>query len=887
MSSIDLANIELKLYNSFGEHTDVDANIGQFITALEGYADNVNINMFKKEGADFYTISLPGQAEIEIPQGLDSIKDYKIDGQHPKQELIINLNGTVFILYQATLSNDFSFKTYLKLFKHFGNFIYTNLSSVDAYRKKLNDIKRIQNIYENLILESNAAIDILLFEQDDISFQKAKVFMRNEAMKVFFGDHSNPHWDERIFIKSASKLYMEENLAKDKYNRIRQNLIKFNYSYDELVFNNPDGENLYFSTTHQIIHSEDSNLILRSFRDITKNKSLEVENLNRKITLDAVLDSTPDSVYALDKNFKVLAINKKAKEDFLELENLHLKVGSELRNLIKKETLSIWRERYFNRVFKGETVKYIGEANRPDGKLRYVENQYTPVKDKNGEVHACLEISRDISDLYRKEAELQNSESKYIDLIETSITGIVRTDEDRFINFVSKQGAEILGLRPQDMIGKDCLDFIHKDALDEGKSQIKNLFNKKHESNVTLRAKHKSSKKKLFLELKAKYLPGKDDSSGQFLINYFDISDKINTEYELNKTKASFDLLYTNTSNPIFLYDMENDNFKMANGAAVELLGYSEKEFTEMSWRSIVDSSTTKEAKDFNSYIDKQSDIKDYSVLVTKNGSRIFCAVSFLSANIKQTESFVVLNDYTQQIQKNKELEKYIESNLQLENFAYIASHDLKAPLRTVSSFAHLLKENSYDGMDEKGKNFMDIILNNAIHMQQLIDDLLDFSKINTQDTKLRKIDVKSLIQRVLSQIKTTIVESKAEITLGKFPDEISGDESMLIQLFQNLIGNGIKFVNKDQVPKIHISYKSQNEYHEFCVEDNGIGISNKDIDKIFNIFKKLHNQETYPGTGLGLTICKRIAEKHSGKIWIESELGVGSKFYVTLGKRQ
>jgi len=234
---------------------------------------------------------------------------------------------------------------------------------------------------------------------------------------------------------------------------------------------------------------------------------------------------------------------------------------------------------------------------------------------------------------------------------------------------------------------------------------------------------------------------------------------------------------------------------------------------------------------------------------------------------------------------KNSELEKYIESNLQLENFAYIASHDLKAPLRTISSFSYLLKKSSYDLLEHKDKKYLDIIINSSEKMQVLISDLLQYARINTEKVNIKRINLKNILHTNLQLIIEDIKESKAEIKLNSIPDYINADQTKIDQLFHNLIRNAIKFSKLETKPVVTVNCEEQKEEWVFSVHDNGIGIKKENQDKIFGLFNKLHSNDEFEGTGLGLTICKKIVAKHKGKIWVESIYGKGSTFYFTIAK--
>jgi PAS domain S-box-containing protein len=222
-------------------------------------------------------------------------------------------------------------------------------------------------------------------------------------------------------------------------------------------------------------------------------------------------------------------------------------------------------------------------------------------------------------------------------------------------------------------------------------------------------------------------------------------------------------------------------------------------------------------------------------------------------------------------------------SNRELEQFAYVASHDLQEPLRMVSSYTQLLARR-YEGLlDEKGMKFVDYAVDGAKRMQQLINDLLAYSRVNTLWKPPERVDARKVLDDVLHGLSVAMEENRAEVVMGDLP-EVRANPSQLGQIFQNLIGNAIKFRGAEP-PLIRVVAEDLGDEWRFSVRDNGIGIERRYADKVFVIFQRLHTRQEYPGTGIGLAICKRIVERHGGRIWFESEPGKGSVFHFTLPK--
>lgn len=241
-------------------------------------------------------------------------------------------------------------------------------------------------------------------------------------------------------------------------------------------------------------------------------------------------------------------------------------------------------------------------------------------------------------------------------------------------------------------------------------------------------------------------------------------------------------------------------------------------------------------------------------------------------------------------LELHKELEKHLKvlaiSNAELEQFAYVASHDLQEPLRMVTSFLTLLEKKYADVLDDKAKLYIHFAVDGAKRMRQIILDLLDFSRVGKTEERLEEIDFNEVIEEILSLYKKNIKEKKAKIDLEVMP-VMHAFRSPVRQVFQNLISNGLKYQPKGQSPHITITSRECDSHWQFSVKDNGIGIDQQYFDKIFIIFQRLHNREDYSGTGMGLAITRKIVENLGGEIWVESEEGKGSTFYFSIAKQQ
>ena len=288
------------------------------------------------------------------------------------------------------------------------------------------------------------------------------------------------------------------------------------------------------------------------------------------------------------------------------------------------------------------------------------------------------------------------------------------------------------------------------------------------------------------------------------------------------------------------------------------------------------------------------------SPLDSAEGILVTAAIRNISARKKSEEDNAALENQATSLQTARdELELRVnertkelavanqvleQSNLELKQFAYIASHDLQSPLRSISGFVQLLKLEYEGKLNEEAQDWIRRTVQSIAQMQILIRDLLAYSRVEARSRPFTQIPFLDIVKDALTLLESSVRDSGGQVTWGLLPD-IMGDRSQLVQLIQNLVGNGLTY-HGDKPPHIHISAERSGKEWIFSVRDNGIGIAPKYYEQIFEIFKRLHDQKDYPGTGIGLAVCRRVVNRHGGKIWVMSEQGQGSTFHFTIPER-
>jgi PAS domain S-box-containing protein len=362
--------------------------------------------------------------------------------------------------------------------------------------------------------------------------------------------------------------------------------------------------------------------------------------------------------------------------------------------------------------------------------------------------------------------------------------------------------------------------------------------------------------------------------------------------YEAMKaSETRYRRLFETAQDGILILDAETGRITDVNPFLIQMLGYSHEELLGKRLWEIGLFKDLVSSRNAYSELQKKGYIRYEDLpLETKDGHSI--DVEFVS-NVYLVNGNRVIQCNIRDITKRKQaeeqskilMEELARSNADLQQFAYVASHDLQEPLRTIVSFVQLLEKRYKDKLDEKANKFIDYIVSGVKIMELLIKDLLAYSQVETKRQNFGPVNCSVVLEEAIYNLRAAIKESKLKLTYDLLPTVIA-DASQLSRLFQNLIGNAIKF--RDNKPlRIHISAEQKGDESVFSIKDNGIGIEPKFFERIFLVFQQLHTRNEYQGTGMGLAICKKIVERHGGRIWVESETGEGSTFYFTIPHRE
>ncbi|RZN33931.1 MAG: PAS domain S-box protein [Methanosarcinales archaeon] len=360
-------------------------------------------------------------------------------------------------------------------------------------------------------------------------------------------------------------------------------------------------------------------------------------------------------------------------------------------------------------------------------------------------------------------------------------------------------------------------------------------------------------------------------------------------EDELRASEARFRTIFDSINDAVLIHDIETGAILDINNTACDMYGYPREELRRQGVQTISMGEAPYDQEDATRWM-KKAAAEEPQVFEWrakhKSGHLFWVEVSIRSAVVGgHNRLLVVAREISERKAAEKELQERAtaleRSNKELEQFAYVASHDLQEPLRMVSSYMQLLSRRYKGKLDSDADDFIGFAVDGVKRMQTLIHDLLVYSRVGTHCKPFEPTKCEDVLEQALSNLKVTISDSGAVVTHDALPT-VAADDTQLVQLFQNLISNAIKF-HDGAAPRVHIAAEQKDGNWLFSVADNGIGIDPKFFKRIFVIFQRLHGIDEYSGTGIGLSVCKKIVERHDGRMWVESEQGKGTTFYFTI----
>ncbi len=629
------------------------------------------------------------------------------------------------------------------------------------------------------------------------------------------------------------------------------------------------------------------------------------EEFNRQI-----VESSLDCIKTLDLQGRLLSMN---------LAGQRMLGVSDITPYIGRPMTDLWRPQDRPQVAEaiaqaraGNEGSFQGLLITPSGQTRGLDVRITPIRNANGEPERLLAISRDITEQKYAEETLRQEEERFRLVADAARVlvfdvGINLDKPDPVFHFPEiKVNAvhglpELLGYSPQEvpLTLEWMISIIHPDDVADFIRQSQEGFKVLKDLTLHYRLRHKDGH---YVNVEETSRIVWDDTGRPVRLvgGIRDMTERMTMEAELRESEEKFRSLAEISNTPIGI--IQGRKFVYANPYLINLSGYTPEELYAMDILQLVH-------PDFRAMIadryhrrlmgDPTLPARYEYKMITKSGQERWIDITPIRIDLKgvpsiignaldvterkQTEEALKLAKEELEERVRERTEELSRSNADLERFAYIASHDHQEPLRMIASFAGLLETKYKDNIDPEANEYIEFVVSGAKHLSNMIKDMLEYSRINTRTRPPELADSETILTQALRNLRLTIEETQAEITHDPLP-QVLADRTQLTQVFQNLVGNAIKFRKDGVTPKIHVSAKVTDGKCLFSVKDNGIGIDPQYNNRIFVAFQRLHaRRDKYPGTGIGLAVVKRIIERHGGQVCMESKPGEGSTFYFTL----
>ncbi len=845
-------------------------------------------------GTDFSTyFTEPARAKVgyETAFRLGSIRDYELELRHSDGRITP-------VVYNATVYRDET----------------GEVSGVFAAARDISKRKKAEEAWSRLAAIVDSSDDAIIGKTLD-----GTIVSWNPGAEKIYG-YTAPE----VIGRHMSLLVPPDQL--DEINgilgRIRRGEPVHHY---ETVRIRRDGTPLQISLTLSPIRDRDGSIVGASTiaRDITARKQAEeavrrANEYNRSLieaSLDPLVTINPDGTIS-DVNEATIRVTGVPRDEL---------IGTDFSN-------------YFTEPGKAkagyETAFRLGSVRDYELELRHRDGRTTPVlynasvyRDEAGEVAGVFAAARDITELKKAEETTRRASAYNRSLIEASLDPLVTINPDGTISDVNEATIRVTGVPRDELIGTDFSNYFTEPG--KAKAGYEQVFRDGAVTDYKLELRHRDGRITPVLYNAAVYRDETGNIAGVFAAAR-DITEQKKAEevirranaYNRSLIEASLDPLVTINPDGT-ISDVNEATIRVTGVPRDELIGtdfsnyFTEAEKAKAGYEQVF--------RD-GSVIDYELEIRHrdgritpvlYNAAVYRDGSGgiagIFAAARDVTER-KRAEAALMaayneLDDRVKErtadlVEANSSLEKEItghkataseleqrsrelaRSNEELQQFAYIASHDLQEPLRAISGFTELLERRYKGELDERADRYINFIVDGTRQMQQVIQDLLAYSRVQTKAHEFGLIDANSALEQALSNLQVAIRDRRALVTVENRLPEIFADGIQITQVFQNLIVNALKFQGPGATPEVRVSARREGDAWLFSVADNGIGIDARHLDRIFMLFQRLHAKGEYDGTGIGLAICKRIVERHGGSIAVQSTPGVGSTFTFSIPTR-
>lgn len=538
------------------------------------------------------------------------------------------------------------------------------------------------------------------------------------------------------------------------------------------------------------------------------------------------------------------------------------------------------------RALQGETIRDAEEMIRhpATGELLYRLVSAAPLRDQTGQITGAIAAVHDITERKRLEDALQQREREFSTVVENLPDVIFRLDPQLRPLFISNIVEQFTGLPPRALLGKTGREMgLPTEACDQFEAACQTVLETGRSHTLEFVYHARCFRCRLIPERTA------HGEIATILGITEEITEQRRTEVALRESEARYRLLAEHARDVITRHALDG-TFLYVSPAIQSFLGYTPEELVQQSALDLFHPEDIDAIKQHIAQAVARREGVTYTYRVRhKDGRYLWGETNSqpvpdpITGEIR--EIVAVARDITDrkeiELQLQRQAAELQRSNAELQQFAYVASHDLQEPLRMVTSYVQLLAKRYQAVFDATAQEYIKFAVEGAQRMKTLIEDLLAYSRVGTQSKPFAPVACEQVLTTTLQTLQIAIAESRAQITHDPLP-VVQGEATQLGLLFQNLLSNALKFRDA-RPPRIHIAAQRTGQDWQFAVQDNGIGLDPQHAEQIFVIFQRLHTRAEYPGTGMGLAICKKIVERHGGRIWVEAQPSQGATFYFTI----
>jgi len=606
-----------------------------------------------------------------------------------------------------------------------------------------------------------------------------------------------------------------------------------------------------------------------------------------------LIDILPVPVYLKSRDGRYLGVNR-AWEEFFGIEREHF-LGKQVEDLypnspwVAAEHLAMDEELWKNPGSQSYEIKI---ATRTGGARSTIYHKATFLG-QDGRVAGLMGTIIDVTGRKKAKRALRESEERFRQTFELAASGIAHVGLDgRFLR-VNRSLCKILGYTAEELARLSVKDISHPDDRMITDVERRRMREGAIESVHFEKRYLRKDGVTVWVDLTVALVRDADGAPQYEIAVFDDITERKRADVALRESEARFRSLTALSSDWYWEQD-EHFRFTLVSRGIQDSIGIPPEDFFgKTRWDSPMIGVSGAEAAAHKALLEAHRPFEEFEYGRAGPGGE----VRYISASgepiLDEQGRFGGYRGVGRDITSRKTADAALRaahdelsrSNAELEQFAYVASHDLQEPLRMVASYTQLLGKRYGDRLEGDAKEFMAYIVDGAGRMKQLIEDLLAYSRVGTRGRDFRPVQLDVVIARARTNLRAALEESGGELTHDPLPGGM-GDETQLLQLLQNLAGNALKF-RGEASPRVHVSAADLGTEWEICVKDNGIGIEPQYFDRIFMVFQRLHDKGQYPGTGIGLAICKKVVDRHGGRMRVESAPGRGSSFYFTLPKKR